>query len=58
LFFHCAYPCAYILFISDFTITKKGRRLGWERGVKDAQVLLEQIGSPIKSYISIVITQQ
>ena len=39
LVFYCAYPCAYILFISDFTLTKNGRRFRWERGVKDAQGL-------------------
>ena len=34
LCFYCAYPCAYILFINDFTLTQIGRRLGWERGFK------------------------
>jgi hypothetical protein len=32
LFFYCAYPCAYILFISDFALSQIGRRFGWERG--------------------------
>ena len=31
--FLCAYPCAYILFISDFDLTEKEHRFRWERGV-------------------------